>query len=214
MRAEAESGCKRVWSAQACCALLLLIAGVTAHAQAVYKCTDGRGGVAFQATPCAASMRQQAIDVHAQPLIDPYAITSVPLATRANRDSVRHSHTRVTRASSRRTDRMAKQLISYECRASDGEVFFRHTRCPHSVPGDGIARNGDDGLSTRTRGGRRRGRARGAWGAMTVTSRKIPRSEACHRLDTVAAADRAGHARDEQVSVYEHLVGRDPCHGF
>jgi len=131
----------------------------------------------------------------------------------AGNASLRRDRTSVARASSRRSAR-TKEPSSYECRASDGEVFYRHTRCPHSVPGDGISRSGEDNGSTRTRGSRGRGRTRGAWGAVTVTSRKIPRTEACHRLDAIAAADRDGHARDEQVSVYEHLVGRDPCRGF
>lgn len=212
MRERVESGCHRAWYLRVGCAGLLLAMAGVAHAQSVYKCTDGRNGVSFQATPCVAASRQKIIEVQAQPLIDPHAVAPMPVVTRSGQGSARRSHARVTRA--RRFARIAKQPTSYECRASDGEVFYRHTRCPHSVPGDGIARSGDGELSTRTRGGRGRSRGRGAWGAMTVTSGKIPRSEACRRLDAVAAADRDGQARDEQVSVYEHLVGRDPCHGF
>jgi hypothetical protein len=46
-----------------------------------------------------------------------------------------------------------------------------------------------------------------------VTSREIPRDEACRQINAVAADGRDGHARDEQVSVYEHNLGRDPCVG-
>ncbi|MEO6968367.1 MAG: DUF4124 domain-containing protein [Rhodanobacteraceae bacterium] len=214
MRERVESGCHRAWYARVCCAGLLLVLAGAAHAQSVYRCTDSRNGLTFQAMPCAAAMRQTVVDIHAQPLIDPNAVTPVLATKRAERDALRHLRTRALHGSRRRSGRSAKQPTSYECRASDGEVFYRHSRCPHSVPGDGIARNGDDGLSARTRSGHGRGRARGAWGAVSVTSCKIPRSEACQRLDAIAAADRDGHARDEQVPVYEHLVGRDPCNGF
>ncbi|HJU09047.1 MAG TPA: hypothetical protein VJ727_11275 [Rhodanobacteraceae bacterium] len=43
---------------------------------------------------------------------------------------------------------------------------------------------------------------------------KISRDEACRAINATAASRRDGHARDEQVSVYEHNLGRDPCHGF
>lgn len=213
MRTCSKTRCAHIGCARACFALLLLAAASSVRAESVFKCTDSRGGVAFQAATCASSVRQQAIDVRAQPLIDPHAVTPVSMVVLSERDSARHSRARLARTSSRRSAQ-AKKPSSYECRVSDGEVFYRHTRCPHAIPADGVARGSNNGESTRTRGSRGRGRARGAWGAVTVTSRKIPRGEACHQLDAVGAADRDGHARDEQVSVYEHLVGRDPCHGF
>lgn len=203
----------RVLCAQACCALLLLLAASVAHAQSVYQCSDGRNGVAFQATPCGGLARQKVIEVQAQPLIDPNAVTPVPLAAPSARNSMRHSR---ARAPSHRFGRMARAPSSYECRAADGEVFYRHARCPHSIRGDGIARFGadqadpDHGVLHARRG--RRG-ARSAWSAVTVTGRKLPREEACRQINATAASDRDGHARDEQVSVYEHNLRRDPCDG-
>jgi hypothetical protein len=86
-------------------------------------------------------------------------------------------------------------------------VFYRHTRCPASVPGDGVVR---DAFVERTRGSATRNR-RGAWQRVPVHGRKLPRAEACRLIQSPAAAVRDGHLRDERVSTYDHLTGRDPC---
>ena len=102
--------------------------------------------------------------------------------------------------------------MSYECRAGDGEVFYRHSHCPGTVKGDGVARFGMD--TTQTSSYRGHARDTGAWGAVKVAARKIPREEACRRINALTASDRDGHERDEQVSVYDHNTGRDPCEGL
>lgn len=216
MQVGSKSRCHRVGFARARYALLLLGVAAGTHAQSVFKCTDARGGVAFQATACAAALRQTAVQVHAQALIDPDAAAVAPAMAHpgnhpSRNDSSRQGHT-LAHASTHRSAR-TKGPSSYECRASDGEVFYRHTRCPHSVPGDGVARFGFEPANATSHHGRR-GSHGSAWSAVPVTARKITRGQACRQIDATAAGSRDGHARDERVSVYEHLLGRDPCRGL
>lgn len=192
--------------------LMLLIAG-NATAGAIYKCVDASGAIAFQAAPCVAPAAQTAMQVRGQPLLDAdapaSAIAEVSLPAQESAASFRRSraHTPARRGSHRKR----AQTTSWECRAADGEVFYRHTRCPHSVPGDGAMRS--DGAYAVTRGRTSRSRARSAWDPVPVHARKVSRLEACRQINAPAAVDRDGHARDEQVSVYEHDLGRDPCSG-
>jgi hypothetical protein len=44
-----------------------------------------------------------------------------------------------------------------------------------------------------------------------VSSSRIPRDEACREIHTAGSIGRAGHQHDENVSTYEHNLGRDPC---
>ena len=195
-------------------ALALLLATQGAHGASIFKCVDASGVVAFQDTACAKHATQAEVDMRQQPLIDPAAPPYVADVSRASvhgrTHDRKHSHGRV-RVSSHRS-REEKEPVSYECRASDGEVFYRHSKCPASVPGDGVARFGFEQSRTNSRRGRRNSRG-GAWGAVSVTSREIPRDEACRQINAAAADGRDGHARDEQVSVYDHNLGRDPCAG-
>lgn len=192
--------------------LSLLIAG-TASADTIYRCVDASGAVAFQAVPCAAHDAQTAMQVRGQPLIDgeapdspPARLTSPAYDTdaffRGSRGHVR------TRAGSKRK---RAQATSWECRAADGEVFYRHTHCPHSVPGDGVMRSTGSYVVRRGRG--RRG-GHDAWSPVAVHARKVSRSEACRRINAVAAVERDGSRRDERTSAYEHDLGRDPCAGY
>jgi hypothetical protein len=91
--------------------------------------------------------------------------------------------------------------MSFECRASDGQVFYRHTSCPGSIATDG-------------RGGSRRGRSwtqRGVPDRVTVSATRIPRAQACRRIHAGGSSVRRGHEHDEDVSAYDHNLGRDPC---
>lgn len=196
------------WLGPFTAACLLLIAGGV-HAGAIYKCVDAHGQVAFQANACPARTRQTAVDVREQPLIDPDAPVVAPMKQKSGTQRA-HARPRPHRAS--RRARARKEPLSWECRAADGEVFYRHTHCPHSVPGDGVMRSG--GTYALRRGGGSRSRARSAWDPVPVHARKVPRSEACRQINAVAAVERDGSARDERVSVYEHDLGRDPCAGF
>jgi hypothetical protein len=180
--------------------------GVTPRAQAssVYRCVDARGHLAYRDTPCAAHGRGHKIDVQPQPLIGAPGEHAARVAAA--------SHHREATARPRKKARRgahAKPAMSWECHAADGEVFYRHARCPGSVPGDGTVRSGYAGKmqSSRTRS------RQGAWGRVSVHGRKISRAEACRRIHSAGAAGRDGHARDETVSTYDHLMGRDPCSG-
>lgn len=200
--------------ARAAALLCLLIAG-EAGAGAIYKCVNAGGALAFQATPCAAEDTQTAVEIREQPLIDAEAPPASVDVVRPAAGGIRIRHAMPRERSRSRTtpDRLrATQAISWECRAADGEVFYRHTRCPHSVPGDGVMRSGGTYALGRGRGSRTR--ARSAWDPVPVHAHKVSRSEACRRINAAAAVERDGSVRDEHVSVYDHDVGRDPCSGY
>ena len=172
--------------------LLLLLLGLAAgvRAESVYKCTDAQSGVAYQAQPCTAAQQQTMLAIAPAPAYAPspqYAVER-----RNERASVRS--TRVARVEPR-------QATSYECRASDGEVFYRHGGCPRSIAATG---------SDSRKHGRGRGRAGGA--SVSVSARPIPRDEACAQMHRAGAIGRAGREHDEMVSTYEHNLGNDPCH--
>lgn len=190
----------------------MAMAGIVpvAHAASVYRCADARGHLSFQDTPCAVHTRQRKLDVRPLPTI---GNPSEVAAARRRREPARARHAshsgrsvRSKRASPRRS--RVKPATSWECRAADGEVFYRHAHCPSSIPGDGVVRwqdGGDPPSGTRSR------RRRNAWGAVPVHGKQISRAEACRRIHSAGASGRDGHARDETVSTYDHLMGRDPC---
>jgi hypothetical protein len=195
------------WFARLACALGLWAAAGALHAAPIFKCVDAQGHVAYRDIACPARARQTRIDLHAQPTIgDAHEVAAAVArahaavlhhartATRARRHSAQHAHT--------------KPKMSWECRAGDGEVFYRHTRCPGSVPGDGVVRWQDGGGSPP---GKRSRHRRNAWSRVPVHGVKIPRVEACRRIHSAGAAVRDGHLRDANVSTYDHLMGRDPC---
>lgn len=190
------------------CGILLCLSATAAHAVSVYKCVDARGHLAYRDTPCAAQARQRKIELQPLPTIGD--ASEVAAQRRVNSASVRAS-SRKTRGAPLKhsTSRFAhdKPETSWECRAADGEVFYRHTHCPGSVRGDGTVRND---YAEQTKSSRTRSR-QGAWGRVSVHGTKITRAEACRRIHSAGAAGRDGHARDETVSTYDHLMGRDPC---
>lgn len=191
--------------------LLWLVAG-GAHAASAYRCMDAQGHLAYQDTPCAETARQEKIDVQPLPTIgDPAEVAARAARTpatpnrRASRSDSRARST--TPATRHRTD--AKQEMSWECRAADGEVFYRHTHCPSSVPGDGVVRGGYAEKMSRSRTRSRHD----AWSSVSVHGTKVTRAEACRRIRAPSAAGRDGHLRDEAGSTYDRLTGRDPCSG-
>ncbi len=194
---------RRGWPLRAAGAIVLLICMSGAHAASVYKCVNAQGGITFRDTPCIASARQTKLEPTGQPLIDPNAPRTRP----AVRSAAPHARGRqISHAAPRRAP---KPAVSWECRAADGEVFYRHTRCPGSIPGDGVVRRDRTGKKS---GRRTRGR-HNAWGKVAVHGKKITRAEACRRIHSAGAAVRDGHLRDDRVSTYDHLMGRDPCSG-
>ncbi|MGA9334478.1 MAG: DUF4124 domain-containing protein [Rudaea sp.] len=154
----------------------LLIVAVCVNAETVYKCIDGDGGIAFQAQPCAATQQQSTVALAQAPA---YA-ASPTYAVDAKRANKRHKTTRS------RTP--ALKEFSFECRSSDGQVFYRHRGCPHRVAGSDNARK-----------------------QVGVSATKISREYACAQIHRAGAIGRPGHKHDETVSAYDHNLGRDPC---
>jgi hypothetical protein len=88
-------------------------------------------------------------------------------------------------------------VVSYECRASNGDVFYRHSGCPKSIKATGPVQ------------ARSNGKKQGA-DAVAVSAVSMPRSEACRR-QAASGLGRAGHEHDDQISTYDRNAGRDPC---
>lgn len=206
VEASSSKSWNRSWPVQAACVALLWVCMGNAHAASIYKCVDTHGRLAFQDIPCAVHTQQRKLDVPPLPTIgDPAEVA----AAEHRRDAAHAPHsarsTRKKRASSRQS--RAKPAMSWECRAADGEVFYRHTRCPSSIVGDGVVRTAyaekQSRQNTRVR--------HNAWSRVRVHGTRVPRTEACRRIHSAGAAVRDGHLRDADVSTYDHLMGRDPC---
>lgn len=196
--------------ALAVCGMLLWLIAAGAHAASVYKCVDAQGHLAYRDTPCAADAQQRKLDLRPLPTIgDPSEVAASKRApTHYARPWSRERKTARARKPSMRATR-PKPETSWECRAADGEVFYRHRRCPSSIPGDGVVR----GDYAETQSGKRSRGRRDAWARVRVHGTKIPRAEACRRIHSAGAAGRDGRTHDETVSTYDHLMGRDPCGG-
>ncbi len=160
--------------------LLFLCNGV--HATTAYKCTDATGAVSFQSTGCTGSQRATEIDLAPAPPAKPspqYAIDRTP-STPPRQRTMHLAH--------------AKSETAYECRTSGGDIFYRLSRCPHSVG---------------EKSGNRRGTSAAQGG--TVSSRPVSRELACSEMRRAGAVGRKGHEYDESVSTYDRNLGNDPC---
>lgn len=152
---------------------LLIVAMMSATAATVYRCDTDSGVVAYQDYACAAGQQQAIVKIRSAVAYAPsphYAVS---------KRGHRHHH-----ASRRRR----KAIMSYECRGSDGEIFYRHSGCPHSIT---------DPSNPRHR--------------VTVSARRVPRDKACAQIHRAGAIGRRGHEHDQVVSTYEHDLGNDPC---
>ena len=121
---------------------VLLLAGYAAGVRAeVYKCTDAQGAASFQDRPCAQAANQSVVALAPAP-----AYVASPTYA-VERETNPHGARRVApaRVASRRGE--ATAAVSYECRTADGQVFYRHSVCPHSV-----AANDAQGSAHRARG--------------------------------------------------------------
>jgi hypothetical protein len=170
--------------------LILLLLGMAGGVRAapVYKCVGVDGSIAYQQWPCAGAQRESAVELAPPPAYarsPEYAVEREP-PPRARATAARRG--------------AAAEPTSFECRAADGQLFYRHSACPHSVAAVALPASS----SRSTRGAR--GNA-----AASVSSRRIPRDEACREIHAAGAIGRAGHEHDENVSTYERNLGRDPC---
>lgn len=191
--------------------LVLLLCAAAPAGAAIYKCTDGKDHIAYQARPCAAHLRSRVMRLEVAPA--PPAGESEG-SGRADGSGTSHrndaeagapAQTRRRAPGKRRGPAQRQQPdpaadTSWECRAANGEVFYQHSPCPDRVA-----------AASEQRDGATRGRRRGAAAATAVSARALPRHEACRRIHAASASDRPGHERDEDVSTYERNLGRDPC---
>ena len=169
-------------------AAALCAASRAAHAEAVYKCRAPDGAVAYQDRACAGGAVESNVEIAPAPPAAPS-----PDYGRDTHEARRSAH---ATAAPRAGARERREALSYECRAADGELFYRHDRCPGRI-------TADSGSGKRGRGG--------ASSTYAVTSEALPRGEVCHRIAAAGSIGRAGHARDENVSTYDRNLGRDPC---
>lgn len=169
------------------CALLACAAlGASArvvHAESVYKCRNADGAIAYQDHACATGAAESQPEIAAPPPVAPS-----PDYGRDTRDVRRPVH-------AAQATRERHEAVSYECRAANGELFYRHGACPGRITADAGAGKRGRGTST----------------TYAVTSEALPRDEVCRRLAAAGSIGRAGHARDESVSTYDRNLGRDPC---
>ena len=165
-----------------------------AHANAVYKCRNADGLVVFQDVPCAGTGAQSRVDIPPPPPPSPSPDYGHP--------SPATDHVRPRIASATRRNVAAQhEVVSYECRATNGDVFYRHGACPRQISATGAGANG-------------RKRSAGGAGMFAVSAEPLSRDEACRRMASAGSIGRAGHERDETVSTYDRNLGRDPCRYF
>lgn len=169
-------------------AVLWWIVSAPAFAQTVYVCE--RDGVKqFHDRPCGTdqSIRELAVTEGSAP----------PPGVQAELDHA--AKRKPARTSRRPIEPRARQAQSYRCTASDASVFYRHTRCPASIPN----------LSRTTAAGGDPTRASAS--TLAVTREAVPRALACREIGRAGAIVRRGRAHDEATDTYEKNRGRDPC---
>ena len=173
--------------------LLLLLLASGLRAQPVYKCTDATGAVAYQDKACGAQQQEREMQFVPAPPVQPspqYALAH---------DNAPAQMPRTARAGGRRRLWSQEEEKSFECRVSNGDVFYRHNACPHSIKAP-VSGNGHKSPS----GGN-------AAATLSVSSRPVARSEACAQMRRAGAVGRNGHEHDEDVSTYDRNLGHDPC---
>lgn len=169
---------------------LILSAVGSAQAAPVYKCLGADGNVAYQDRPCAATQRQASVELAPAPPPAPSPDYGVAVPAGAAR-GVSRGVSRAARA----------EPQSYECRAANGEVFYRHSACPKSIAGTRL----ESAANRRQRGGPE---------SIPVSAVPLSRGEACKRLASAGSIGRRGRERDERVSTYERNQGRDACRRY
>jgi hypothetical protein len=183
------------WARLTVAALLLagfsLTCGAVAQTPSIYKCIDAENHIAFQQTPCTAAQRGQKVEIAPSPVFTTPPDSSKPMARKADSKVI-------TRAG-----KPLGEAQSFECRTARGAVFYRHSACPKS-----IARDNAQPVRDNTQ---RRGTARPSVQTDAVSSRRIPRAEACKNL---RSAGRNGRDHDEVIPAYERNLGRDPCRRY
>ncbi|MBL8299987.1 MAG: DUF4124 domain-containing protein [Rhodanobacteraceae bacterium] len=184
--------------------LMLILAGylavTPAQALTIYKCTDKQGLVAYQATPCAAHLHDAQFSLRPEPSTAIAATTATTTFTPRQRTSAAPRRSAKPRRQRHVASTVTADLSSWECRATNGELFYQHSPCPVAVSG-----------SIELKHTATRGRSPAASSAIFVSGKPVARADACRRIHAASASGRPGHERDEDVSTYERNLGRDPC---
>lgn len=168
----------------ACSAIASELAlGTVARAEPVYRCRDPNGAVAYQDRPCAAQQAQAVVAIEPAPVIDAAATTEAP-DRRVPASSRTPARARAARSA---------PATSWQCRAASGEVFYRHSRCPKTLPST---------TPPTHRGGASPAR-------IGIAATPVPRSQACRGM--ASGYGRKGADLDERASTYDRNLGRDPC---
>jgi hypothetical protein len=179
----------RRFAVRALALVSLAVVAHATHAESVFRCRAADGAVAFQDHPCSAGAATSVVEIAPSPKFSPSPAYGVE-----HGDRVAHAaHERGSAPRGRHEN--AHEPMSYECRAANGDVFYRHAACPKQI--------GKSGGSGRSRG---RG---GASDTIAVSGEALPRGEACRRM--ASGVGRSGRDRDETVSSYDKNLGRDPC---
>jgi hypothetical protein len=163
----------------------------SARASSVYKCSGADGSVAFQDRPCLKTLAESVVEIAPAPPPAPSPEYSVVSRTAAAIGAQR---------SQQKNARAAVEVLSYECRAANGELFYRHGACPSRI-------------TAKSAGGSRKRSGADAQ-TFAVSAQALPRGEVCRRIGRAGSIGRAGRERDESVSTYERNLGRDPCRRF
>ena len=178
-----------------------------ATAGQIFKCTDASGAVSYQATACVEGSQQSDVVIRkdtATPAppskYNPRKASVVPprtddVTSNYKLPSFVHGNPPPPQPAYQGSDQ-----VSYECRMSNGEVFYQHQACPTSIT-TGSSKNYD--LDTHRSGQ--------LDVVSSVSSRQISRDEACDKINRSGAIGREGHGRDQRVSTYDKNLGRDPC---
>jgi hypothetical protein len=164
--------------------MLLLAAGV--RAESVYKCVGG-DVIAYQSKPCADMSRATVIDIAPAPAFAPsptYAISKPHKETASFTKRNMHAERKPIKN-------------AFECRGSDGTVFYRLGHCPRSVAGDAQDRHG--------------GAKANAAKSVSISGHPVSRDEACAEMRRAGAIGRKGHEFDESISTYDRNIGNGPC---
>lgn len=167
--------------------LCLLFASTGVCAESVFVCRSLDGTRSYQDHACARRLQQSQLEIAAAPppaASPDYALPSARISTQRRRTAPPAAR--------------VHEAASYECRADNGEVFYRHSTCPRSIRID----------AAQTAGTTRRG---GKAAMASVTGAVVQRNDACKRIRASGFSGRAGHERDDRVSTYERNSGRDPC---
>jgi hypothetical protein len=168
------------------------------HAESVFKCRGADGLVAFQDHPCTKTQAESQVEIEPPPPAAPS-----PDYGRGSREARSMRARGSAQVMRQRSARTGVEVVSYECRAANGELFYRHGACPKQIT-----------AKPKTSGGVARKRGASDAQAYAVAAQPLSRSEVCRQMARAGSIGRAGHERDESVSTYDKNLGRDPCRRY